>query len=145
MDDTAQTLLVAIDESAHADTVVKAAIRYAVDLRMKILFLFVVDATGFHFDDADGKLNLLVQTEQLAEQKKLTGYVDQAKASRVFAAASKVMLGNPKEEIIAQGMDSSIFALMIGAQGANAIDASSLGSTADFLIHHFSKTVIVVR
>ena len=81
----------------------------------------------------------------MTEDKQATDYVESAGRAANVEVESVILEGNPAEDIIGFAEKNGIDLIVMGTQGITGIKRFLLGSVAEKVVRHATKSVFVVR
>ena len=138
-----KTILVALDESPNARTVLKAARQLAEKVEARLVLFHVVSLpTGPPFDaqaiSPDDVGPLLLETAR----QQLEGFTRELRSN--LRAAVRVEYGTPWQAICEQAKIEQAHLIVVGSHGYGGLDRL-LGTTAAKVVNHADRSVLVVR
>lgn len=145
-----QRILIATDGSKHAEFAARVGVELAKMSGGKVTALYVVDKgrtvgsvveSGYDVakDVADGtRLGLQ------KEGKDAVGYIENLAKSTGVGFDSKLLVGNPANEIIKESEKNLVDSIVIGSIGQTGITKFLLGSVAEKVVRGSKIPVVVV-
>ena len=139
-------IMVATDGSEPARRAVDSAIEFA-KLSETRLYAVHVIAVGFYSitRSRDSEWEKAMKEQLIKEGKEATTYVENTGRAANVEVDSVILEGNPAEEIIDFAEKNDIDLIVMGTHGINGISRFLLGSVAEKVIRHATKSVLIVR
>ncbi len=134
-------ILVPIDFSSNTKKIADFACEKAEEMGATLMFLTVVEDTGFHhgFWVQD---NILRDVRERLE-KKARDFIEDYKQLCKFCNETKVIVGDTVEEIIKIAKEGSYDMIVIGTHGYKGMEKILLGSVAERVIKRAPCPVLV--
>jgi universal stress protein A len=143
-----QTILVAVDFSAHSEQALSRAKQladiYSADLQVLHVTeiptypvledIAITGLPGIWSDDVADKV----------QKAALTRLVKMAEKEAISASACQVIVGTPKQDIVKQAELKKVDLIVVGRRGASIIQRL-IGSTADTILHNAQCDVLAVN
>lgn len=136
-----EKILITLDQSSQSKEVLKRGIDLATKMNASIVLLSVVD-NAFEFSTPDAAMLFAAELEnrlQVAAEE-MSNIVKQYPECHFHTIS---IVGNPKEEIIAQANDTHATMILVGTHGRTGLTHFFLGSTAEYVIRHSTVPVLV--
>jgi len=147
--------LVSIDGSQASEHALTKALSFAVPLQAKIVLLTVVEPLTSYIPEVmmptgdwvgwrglpDAELEQKILNAGQALLQKAQDTCEQAKATSI----TRLEVGQPRDAICRVVADEAPDMLIIGSRGLGSMDRMMLGSVSDYVVHHCTSPVLVVR
>lgn len=139
-------VIVAVDLTEEADTVLREAIQVAQDHGAKLTVLSVVKPLTQVYGGLDmaAYSQVIVNFEQEAQTQALTQLQEIAERMDIQASQVEVAVGAPSSKIVDVANDQNADLIVIGSHGKHGLGLL-LGSTANGVLHHAQCDVLTVR
>lgn len=152
-----KNVIVGIDDSEHAESVLGAALRLAKDANAK---LYVVSAVPYVMDNepsyglADGfaainpYINIEVQDLQDAvnyRKKRLEHYLKHLEEIKISDYKVVVEFGDPKTLLLEQLSDYHQTLIVLGATSKKNLERMLLGSVTQYIVNHAPCDVWIIK
>lgn len=139
-------IMVATDGSEFVKGAVATAIELARLNKTKLYAVHVI-SLGFLYESlpTDEELEQAYQERIMTEGKEATAYVENAGRAANVEIESVILRGIPAEEIIGFAERNDIDLIVMGTHGRTGIKRFLLGSVAEKVVRHATKSVLVVR
>ena len=139
-------IVVATDGSESAKKAVDTAVEIARECETKLYALHVI-SLGFLYESlpTDEELEEAFQEKLVTEGKQATAYVENAGRAANVEVESIILRGIPAQEIIYFADRNDIDLIVMGTHGLTGIKKFLLGSVAEKVVRHATKSVLVVR
>ena len=139
-------IMVATDGSESAEKAVDAAVEIARECETKLYTVHVI-SLDFLYESlpTDEELEEAFQEKAMTEGKQATTYVENAGRAANVEVESVILQGVPAEEIISFSEKNNIDLIVMGTHGRTEIKGFLLGSVAEKVVRHATKSVLVVR
>lgn len=139
-------IMVATDGSEFAKGAVATAIELARLNKTKLYAVHVI-SLGFLYESlpTDEELEQAYQERIMTEGKEATAFVENAGRAANVEIESVILRGIPAEEIIGFAERNDIDLIVMGTHGRTGIKRFLLGSVAEKVVRHATKSVLVVR
>lgn len=139
-------IMVATDGSESAKKAVDTAVEIARECEKKLYAVHVI-SLGFLYESlpTDEELEAAFQEKLMTEGKQATAYVENAGRAANVEIESVILRGIPAEEIIGFAEKNDIDLIVMGTHGLTGIKRFLLGSVAEKVVRHATKSVLVVR
>ena len=138
-------ILVPIDFSDHSRKALDYAIKFAQQFDSEIELVNVVTpviyAEGMVLPAAMENLDQVTEEHAMSELKKLAA----SDAVKGLTVKTRVLLGNPYDEIVTHAKKEETDLLLITTHGRTGLQHFLLGSTAEKILRHAPCPVLVVR
>ena len=111
------------------------------------LYAVHVISLGFLYESlpTDEELEEAYQQRIMTEGKEATAYVENAGRAANVEVEPVILRGIPAEEIIGFAEKNDIDLIVMGTHGRTGIKKFLLGSVAEKVVRHATKSVLVVR
>lgn len=139
-------IMVATDGSEFVKGAVATAIELARLNKTKLYAVHVI-SLGFLYESlpTDEELEQAYQERIMTEGKEATAFVENAGRAANVEIESVILRGIPAEEIIGFAERNDIDLIVMGTHGRTGIKRFLLGSVAEKVVRHATKSVLVVR
>jgi nucleotide-binding universal stress UspA family protein len=139
-------IMVATDGSESAKDAVATAIGLARLDKTKLYAVHVI-SLGFLYESlpTDEELEEAYREKIMTEGKQATAYVENAGRAANIEVEPVILRGVPAEEIIGFAEKNDIDLIIMGTHGRTGIQKFLLGSVAEKVVRHATKSVLVVR
>jgi nucleotide-binding universal stress UspA family protein len=139
-------IMVATDGSESAEKAVDTAVEIARECEKKLYAVHVI-SLEFLYESlpTDEELEEAFQEKLMTEGKQATAYVENAGRAANVEIESVILRGIPAEEIIYFADRNDIDLIVMGTHGKTGIKRFLLGSEAEKVVRHATKSVLVVR
>lgn len=139
-------IMIATDGSEPAKKAANAAISIA-NLSNAKLYAVHVISMGFYSMTlpTDEQWEKAFQERIATEGKEATAYVENAAKAVNLEVESVILRGSPAEGILGFAERNDIDLIVMGTLGRTGIKRFLLGSVAEKVVRHSSKTVLIVR
>ena len=139
-------IMVATDGSESVKDAVATAIELARLNKTKLYAVHVI-SLGFLYESlpTDEELEQAFQEKAMTEGKQATAYVENAGRTANVEVESVILRGIPAQEIIYFTDKNDIDLIVMGTHGRTGIKKFMLGSVAEKVARHATKSVLVVR
>lgn len=148
-------LLVAVDGSEASNKALQKAIDLAVPAHALVVLMTVIEPISDYFPKVMMPTGDWVgwQSAPNVELEKAlmeTGQALLQKGETICQQAgveyqTRLEIGNPREIICAIAKDEAPDFLVMGSRGLGTVERLMLGSVSDYVVHHATRPVIVVR
>lgn len=156
MKGTYDTILVGLDDSAHAQAVLAAAVKMAqatqAHLQVVSAIHFLAEATVANSVIGGGLLSPYVASgafmdnEAMKQRQELTDRLEEQLAMEQLRSVEVVVeLGEPKTIIMEQYTDFTGVLIVLGATSKKSLERLMLGSVAQYIVNHAPCDVLIVR
>ena len=136
-----EKIVIAVDLNEQTNEVVEFGVGLAKRLNASVQLLTVIDrsldftvATEYNFDNQ-------WEARLFYAKKELTKIKDQYPQSEIDVVS---FIGLPKEDIIKQTEETKADFIVIGTHGRSGFTQFIIGGTAEYVVRHSTKPVIVV-
>lgn len=139
-------IMVATDGSESAEKAVDTAVEIARECETKLYAVHVI-SLDFLYESlpTDEELEEAFQEKAMTEGKQATTYVENAGRAANVEVESVILQGVPAEEIIGFSEKNDVDLIVMGTHGRTEIKGFLLGSVAEKVVRHATKSVLVVR
>lgn len=139
-------IMVATDGSEFVKGAVATAIELARLNKTKLYAVHVI-SLGFLYESlpTDEELEQAYQERIMTKGKEATAFVENAGRAANVEIESVILRGIPAEEIIGFAERNDIDLIVMGTHGRTGIKRFLLGSVAEKVVRHATKSVLVVR
>lgn len=129
---------------------VKRAVDFAIEIAKlsdaKLYAVHVISLGGdLLIPSRDKEWKTTIEEQLTIEGKKATAYVENAGRAANVEIESVILRGIPAEEIIGFAEKNDIDLIVMGTHGLTGIKRFLLGSVAEKVVRHATKSVLVVR
>ncbi len=133
-------ILVPLDGSSCAETVLPVVERLATELRASLSLLRVAMATTFPgVDPTEAQLKAVQEAEAYLQK------VEDRLKAKGFEVDSHVRFGNDAEEIVEHAAQKEIDLIAMTTHGRSGVKRFLLGSVAEKVLRHATKPIFLVR
>jgi nucleotide-binding universal stress UspA family protein len=141
-----ETIMVATNGSESAKKAVDTAVGIAKECEKKLYAVHVI-SMEFLYETlpTDEELEEAFQEKIMTEGKQATAYVENVGKAANVEVESVILRGIPAEEIIGFAEKNDIDLIVMGTHGLTGIKRFLLGSVAEKVVRHATKSVLVVR
>ncbi|PZU96554.1 MAG: universal stress protein [Pseudanabaena sp.] len=147
--------LVSIDGSQASEHALTKALSLAIPLQAEIVLLTVVEPLSSYVPEVmmptgdwvgwrglpDVELEQKILKAGQALLQKAQDACEQQKAS----CTTRLEVGQPRDVICRVVVDENPDLLIIGSRGLGSVERMMLGSVSDYVVHHCTSPVLVVR
>ncbi|HZD40315.1 MAG TPA: universal stress protein [Terriglobales bacterium] len=144
---TLDSVMVPLDGSALAESVLPYAIELAKALNLKLRLIRSYHTTGmlFYYEDYVPSLERVLDTSKFEAMTYLDEKVDHLKYERLSDVSSFVAEGEPAEEILdaAKGAPNTLVAMC--THGRSGVNRWMLGSVTEKVVRHSGNPLLVIR
>lgn len=139
-------IMVATDGSESVKKAVDNAVEIAREFKAKLYAVHVI-SLGYLYESlpTDEELEQAFQEKTMTEGKQATAYVENAGRTANVEVESVILRGIPAEEIIYFADKNDIDLIVMGTHGRTGMKRFLLGSVAEKVVRHATKSVLVVR
>lgn len=145
-----KTILIPIDGSVGSSMAVDHCIELLESIKPERIILFHVALYPSQLEHYSGKLGATAY--KIKNQLKEYGEEILAAAKSKFTekkcdvtVKTKIVLGDPKYEIVRESEDSGCDLLIIGNRGLSGIKSFFIGSVSNYVAHNVKCTVTIVK
>jgi nucleotide-binding universal stress UspA family protein len=139
-------IMVATDGSESAEKAVDSAVEIARECETKLYAVHVI-SLEFLYESlpTDEEMEEAFQGKTTTEGKEAIAYVENAGRAANVEVESVILRGVPVAEIIGFSERNDVDLIVMGTQGRTGIKGFLLGSVAEKVVRHATKSVLVVR
>jgi nucleotide-binding universal stress UspA family protein len=148
-------LLVAIDGSEASHKALQTAIDLAVPTQAIVLLITVVEPVSDYFPKVmmptgdwvgwQSVPNIELEKALMETGQTLLQKSESACQEAGVECQTRLEIGNPREAICALIKDEAPDFAIVGSRGLGTVERLMLGSVSDYVVHHATHPVIVVR
>ena len=138
-------ILIPIDGSEYADKAFRYALNLAEKYKSKVTLIYVVQRPVFAYTEYEAQA-VLESIKGLEEEgKEILKRGKKIAEGFNIETTSKMLKGDPSEEILRLIDEERIDLIVIGSRGLSRVKAFFLGSVSDKVSHHATCPVLIVR
>ncbi|WP_019501616.1 universal stress protein [Pseudanabaena sp. PCC 6802] len=148
-------LLVAIDGSEASHKALQKAIELAVPTQALVVLITVVEPVSDYFPKVmmptgdwvgwQSVPNIELEKALMETGQTLLQKAESACQEAGLECQTSLKIGNPREVICSVVKDEAPDFLIMGSRGLGTVERLMLGSVSDYVVHHATQPVIVVR
>lgn len=135
-------ILVPVDGSEHANKAMQYALDLAKKYEAKVTLIHIVARPLYAYDAA---IAVDVSSSLLAEGREILRRAQEMLDRLGFSAESKLVEGNPAEEILRLADSEQSDLIVMGSRGLNPVKAFFLGSVSNRVSHYAKCPVLIVK
>lgn len=139
------SILVAVDDSDYAQVVAKEAAKVALEKKADVVLLSVVPVPSMAA--SEGEIDEGYLNEREKEFQKLHNELIDShfKPDAGILVESRVLHGDPGDKIVKCGDEIGADMIIVGTRGRGRLASALLGSVSQYVAHHSTRSVLIVR